>query len=185
MNTTTNKLAALLLVLCGSAAGVAAHAAQSSFAPPQAAYKAPMAVIDGSGAIGFHVTFGMLFGADGAPVGLYRSYPSKSNPNLIEKWSLGMLGTRAGVVLASFKNTPILALHGRIDPGVGTYPLTLTYLTNTPDQRYASCVLRIQRTPAGQWQTVDSAGRRVATISVVSHGLGISQVTGCGPRVPR
>lgn len=140
-----------------------------------------MATIEGRGPIKFDVTFGMLVTKGGTPVGLYRTYPSASSVPLSEQWSLGMLETPSGVVLASRDEVAILTLRGHISAAVGVYPVTLTYLTNFAEHKYASCVLRVEHEKNGQWQTVDNAGHRISTYTVVSRGLGIGAITNCSP----
>lgn len=163
------------------AAAVPALAAQPLTVPAnETVYSQPMAVIDGHGAVPFHVTLGMLVNRAGGPVGLYRSYPSASKTPLAEEWGLGMLATRAGVVLASEGGTAILVLHGKIGPAAGVYPLALTYLTGTVPRRYASCILRVAQVAPGQWRTVDKAGHRIAAFTVVSGRGGIHNITNCG-----
>ncbi|TAN03065.1 MAG: hypothetical protein EPN36_13780 [Rhodanobacteraceae bacterium] len=164
---------------------VAFSAAAAAGTPPPAkqsavpVYSAPMATIEGQGSIKFDVTFGMLVTKTGTPIGLYRTYPSASKVPLGEQWSLGMLGTPAGVVLASQGKTAVLTLHGHIGADVGVYPLTLTYLADFAEHRYSSCVLRVAHEPDGRWQTVDGAGRRIDAFTVESRGLGISRITHC------
>lgn len=158
-----------------------AHATQSLTVPKdRPVYSAPMAVIDGKGAIPFHVTLGMLVTKDGTPVGIYRSYPSKSSVPLSEMYGLGMLGTHDGVVLSSYGDIPLLVLHGHIDGQPGLYPLTVDYLSSIAPRRYATCTLRVARTPRGQWETVDASGARIATFVVVSHRTGIASIEHCG-----
>lgn len=157
----------------------ACPAARPAAPATQPVYSQPMATIDGRGAIEFHVTFGMLVDAAGAPVGLYRTYPSASQVSLSEQWRLAMLGTTEGVILASHGDTSVLTLHGRIGAGVGVYPLTLTYLTDFAGRKYATCTLRVAHEPDGRWQTVDGNGRPVEAYTIESRGLGIGRIENC------
>lgn len=143
-------------------------------------YATPMATIDGRGAVPFHITLGMLVTAGHTPVGLYRSYPSKSAVPLIEQYGLGMLGTRDGVILASIGDLPLLVLHGHIDMQPGTYVLTVEYLSQLAPRAYGRCTLRIARTAHGRWETVDRAGQPVTEFKVVSSRAGISSIEPCG-----
>jgi hypothetical protein len=175
-------LAAAAWILVAFSASAAAGAPPPATQSAVPVYSAPMATIEGQGTIKFSVTFGMLVTKDGTPIGLYRTYPSASKVPLGEQWSLGMLRTPAGVVLASQGKTAVLTLHGRIGADVGVYPLTLTYLADFAEHRYASCVLRVAHKPDGHWQTVDGAGHRIDMFTVESHGLGISHITHCAGR---
>lgn len=170
------SIAAAGLVAAMLAASPATRAAAPAAKP---VYSQPMATIDGRGAIQFHVTFGMLVDAAGAPAGLYRSYPSSSQVPLSEQWRLPALGSKDGVILASHGNTAVLVLRGRIGTGVGIYPLTLTYLTDFASRKYATCTLRVAHEPGGRWQTVDGAGRPIEAYTIESRGLGIGRIENC------
>ncbi|MGH8192273.1 MAG: hypothetical protein ACREP2_12600 [Rhodanobacteraceae bacterium] len=139
-----------------------------------------MATIEGRGAVPFHITLGMLVNQQGAPVGLYRSYPSKSNVPMIEQYGLGMLRTRDGVILASYGKIPLLVLHGHIEAHAGTYALSVAYLTDVAPRHYATCTIRVEHTPRGQWETVDPSGRPITTFVVVSRWNGITRIDPCG-----
>lgn len=158
-----------------------AHASQPLTVPHDVpVYSAPMATIVGSGAMPFHVTLGMLVTAAGTPVGLYRSYPSKSSTPMSEQYGLGMLGTPDGVILASYKNIPILVLHGHIGERLGIYPLSVAYLASNAPRHYSTCTLHVEHTPQGRWATVDATGHPITTFVVVSHRFGISHIEHCG-----
>lgn len=142
-------------------------------------FSEPMAVIDGVGIVRFRVTFGLLVGAGGQPVGLYRSYPSQSSTPLSELYGLGMLETRAGVILSSLGDVPLLVLHGHLKPGIAINTLTLSYLASAAPRRYAQCAVNIKSLPGGRWELVDGAGRRIRKFTVVSARRGIRALTPC------
>ncbi len=169
-----------LVLLAG--AWLAAPAPSARAAAP-GVYAAPMATIVGEGAITFRVTLGMLVDAAYNPVGIYRSYPSKSKVPLSEQYTLAMLTTPDGAILASWRNIPLLVLHGRVPGRVGDYPLTLSYLTQASPRRYASCTLGVRFDHAHRWQLVGSAGRVLSRVTVTSGLTGIRAVSAC-PATP-
>lgn len=142
-------------------------------------YGTPLATIVGRGAIAFHVTLGMLVDAHYRPVGIYRSYPAPSKVPLSERYALDMLTTRDGAILASYRDIPLLVLHGRIAGRAGDYPLTLTYLTHVEPRRYASCTLHVRFDGAAAWQLLDSAGHVATQVTVTSGLAGIRAVSAC------
>lgn len=168
-----------LLLMVAAALPSAGRAAPPAAAP--AVYGAPMATIVGRGAISFRVTLGMLVDAHRDPVGIYRSYPSRSKVPLSERWTLDRLTTRDGAILSSYGDLPLLVLHGHVDPRVGDYPLTLAYLTRVQPRRYASCTLHV-RFADGAWQLVGSAGQVLTEVIVATGLTGIRDVSACTPR---
>lgn len=157
-----------------------ARAAQPLRVPEGApVYSAPMATIEGRGAVPFHITLGMLVTRDMSPVGLYRSYPSKSAVALSEQYGLGMLGTTDGVILASYGQVPLLVLHGHVGADVGVYALSVSYLTGISPRRYGHCTIRVAHTPQGQWETVDGNDRPITSFVVESSRFGIRGISPC------
>ncbi|HEU0276986.1 MAG TPA: hypothetical protein VFQ95_04105 [Rhodanobacteraceae bacterium] len=167
---------AWLLVL-GLAAAPATYGAPPAFGSQ--VYGTPMATIIGRGAITFRVTLGMLVDAHYQPIGIYRSYPSKSKVPLSERYTLDMLTTRDGAILASYQDIPLLVLHGHVAGRAGEYPLTLTYLTHVEPRRYASCTLHVRFDGAAAWQLLDGAGHVASQITVTSGLTGIRAVSAC------
>lgn len=149
-------------------------------------YSVPMAAINGSGAITFHVMFGMLVGAKRLPVGLYRTYPSRSTRPLSEVYGLGMLGTPAGVILASYRDIPLLVLHGHISNAIGHHVLTLAYMTSLVPRRYATCAVDVVHASDGGWKIVNGAGNPVTHFLVVSRHFAVARVSPCvaAPQAP-
>lgn len=146
-------------------------------------YSVPMTQIEGRGAVVFHITFGMLVDARREPVGLYRTYPSRSRTPLSEVYGLGMLGTRAGVVLASKGSVPLLILHGHIGDTAGRDALSLTYVTRLWPRQYATCILDVVDLRGRRWKIVDRAGKQVTRIVIISSDFGITRVSHC-PSAP-
>jgi hypothetical protein len=173
--------AAHLLAAWAAVALLALALPARSRAAPPAAYAAPMATIVGEGPITFRVTLGMLVDAAYNPVGIYRSYPSKSKVPLSEQYPLAMLTTRDGAILSSWEDLPLLVLHGRVAPRTGDYPLTLTYLTQVRPRRYARCALRVRYDGAHAWQLLDRAGRVLTEVTVTSSLTGIRSISACAP----
>lgn len=166
-------LAAALLAAAPAGAG------QPLTVPSTRTYSVPMTTIDGRGAVSFHITLGMLVDAQRKPVGLYRGYPSKSAIPLAEVYGLGMLGTSAGVILASEGRVPLLALHGHIGQAIGENLLSLTYLTSLAPRRYASCTIDVSHMAAGQWEITDASGHPIRTFTVISGTFGIKRIAPC------
>ncbi|HEU0197979.1 MAG TPA: hypothetical protein VFQ88_12305 [Nevskiaceae bacterium] len=143
--------------------------------PRHGVYAQPMATITGTGAVKFHITLGMLVTKTGRAVGLYRSYPSRTRRNLSEQYGLGMLQTRAGVILSSDGTLPILTLHGAIGGGPTPTELTLTYLTNGVTRHYATQVLLIRQFGA-RWAFVSANGKPICGFTVRSGRVGVQSV---------
>jgi len=96
----------------------------------------------------------------------------------VREFAPAEVASARGAVLDGTPGHDAVLLHGEIDTGRATVPLTVTFLHNGLTGEYRACAASLDRGADGAWHLSDARHRRIAQVVVETWRLPVIGVVG-------